>query len=215
MKLQLEEPMKKIGLFGGSFNPIHLGHLILAQEALYQYQLDKVIFIPAANPPHKDPQELIEPYHRYRMTELAIAGNPKFEISDMELKRDGKSYTIETVNTYQKLYPEETELYLIVGMDSLAEIFTWKDAENLIDLICFLGAPRQGYEWKMLDERVKKRIKLIQMPIIEIASRIIRERIRMKEPVRYWVPEPVFDYLMEQELYKGQVNSEIATLRSQ
>lgn len=196
--------MKKIGLFGGSFNPIHTGHLILAQEALVQYQLDKVIFIPASNPPHKDPRELIEPYHRYRMAELAIDGNPNFEVSDIELKREGKSYTIETVKNFLAIYPDKMELNLIVGMDSLAEIFTWKEAENLIHLIRFLGAPRRGYDLNRLDERIKNSVKLINMPIIEIASRTIRERIRMNKPIRYWVPESVFGYLTEHELYKNQ-----------
>lgn len=173
-----------------------------------QYQLDKVIFIPAANPPHKDARELIEPYHRYRMVELAIEGNPKFETSDMELKRKGKSYTIETVKKFLMIYPDKVELNLIVGMDSLAEIFTWKDAKNLIDLICFLGAPRRGYGWDRLDERIKNRVKLIAMPIIEIASRTVRERVRTGQPVRYWVPESVLQYLLKFELYKNQYKTE-------
>lgn len=193
--------MKKIGLFGGSFNPIHIGHLIFAQEALYQFQLDKIVFIPTVNPPHKDPGELIDSHHRYRMVELAIDQNPEFEISDIEIKRGGISYTIDTLQEFQKAQKENAEFSLLVGMDMLSEIFTWKEAEKLINLCWFLGAPRAGYSIENLETRLKNRVKLVNMPIIEIAGRTIRDRIQKKLPVRYWVPEGVYNYIIENRLY--------------
>jgi len=199
--------MEKIGIFGGSFNPIHLGHLIFAQEALHQYQLDKIIFIPTSNPPHKDPAELIGGHHRLKMVELAIHENSRFEVSDVELKREGKSYTIDTLEALQKEKNGNAEFFLLVGMDMLSEIFTWKEAEKLINLCWFLGAPRHGYSWELLDDRMKRRVKLVEMPIIDIAARTIRYRIRNNQPVRYWVPESVYHYLYHNELYLDSMGS--------
>ena len=134
----------KIGIMGGTFNPIHYGHLILANEATERFQLDKVIFVPAATPPHKESQEIIGPYHRFIMTVLATVAHPKMEISDLEIQRGGKSYSIETVEELKKSYPSETAFFFIVGCDAFWEIATWKEVDRLFRSCHFIISNRSA-----------------------------------------------------------------------
>jgi nicotinate-nucleotide adenylyltransferase len=191
----------KLGIFGGTFNPIHIGHLIIAQESLYQYKLDRIIFVPAAIPPHKSKRDIALAQHRLRMVKLAATGNPLFEVSDIELKRNDKSYTIETIKYFQKKFSPQTELNFIIGLDALLEILPWKDAIELLDLCWFLVAPRKGLDINQLDNRVKRRVRFINMEPVHISASEIRKRIRLQQPIRYYLPEKVYKYLIESSVY--------------
>jgi nicotinate-nucleotide adenylyltransferase len=191
----------RLGIFGGTFNPIHLGHLIIAQESLSQFQLDKIIFVPSAIPPHKSLRVLAPAKHRLQMTKLAISGNPQFAVSDLELKRKEKSYTIETIKTFKKIFGPQTELNFIIGSDALLEIYTWKNADELFDLCWFLVAPRAGFDINLLDMKSKKRVKLIAMEPVNISASEIRNRISNQLPFRYFLPEKVYKYLLETSVY--------------
>lgn len=194
--------IKRLGIFGGTFNPIHLGHLIIAQESIYQFQLDKIIFVPSAIPPHKAIPDIASGKHRFNMTRLAIVGNRQLEVSDLELKRQGKSYTIDTIKTLQKDSRFiGAEFNFILGADALTEIFTWKNAEELLALCWFIVAPRKGFDIGKLSRRVKKRMKLIQMEPVNISSSEIRARIRKHVPFCYYVPEKVYSYLIKWQVY--------------
>ena len=193
--------MHRIGIFGGTFNPIHLGHLIIAQESLSQFGLKQIIFVPSAIPPHKSLQDIAPARHRLQMVKLAISGNARFVVSDLELKRNDKSYTIETIKTFQKKYGPQTELYFIIGLDALLEIFTWKNAEQLLDLCWFLVAPRAGFAINSLDTQVRKRVRLIAMDPVNISASEIRKRVKLELPFRYFLPEKVYKYLIESSVY--------------
>ncbi|MFB3894843.1 MAG: nicotinate-nucleotide adenylyltransferase [bacterium] len=191
----------RLGIFGGTFNPIHIGHLIIAQESLSQFKLDQVVFVPAAIPPHKANHDIATAEHRLQMVKLAIAGNPLFQVSDIELNRNDKSYTIDTIKAFQKKYGPGTELNFIIGLDALLEFFTWKDAEQLLDLCRFLVAPRKGFDFSLLDSRLTPRVRLINMEPVHISATEIRKRIQTHRPIRYYLPEKVYKYLIESSVY--------------
>lgn len=193
--------VRKLGIFGGTFNPIHIGHLIIAQESLSQFKLDQVVFVPAAIPPHKLKLNIAAAEHRLHMVKLAVAGNPLFTVSDIELKRNDKSYTIDTIKAFQSKYGPGTELNFIIGLDALLEFFTWKDAAELLDLCRFLVAPRTGFDFSLLDKRIKHRVKLIDMEPVNISASEIRKRIQSNRPIRYYLPEKVHKYLIESSVY--------------
>ena len=195
----------RLGIFGGTFNPIHLGHLIIAQESLFQFALDKIIFIPSANPPHKSGQVIAPALERLQMTKYAVAGNPQFVVSDLELKRNDKSYTIDTIKTLQKKYGAETELNFIIGADALSEIFTWKNAEELIAVCGFIVAPRAEFQLNNLDRRIRDIVKIIAMEPVNISASDIRERIRTGQPIRYFLPGKVYKYLLDSSVYGKKV----------
>lgn len=192
---------QKIGIFGGSFNPIHLGHLIFAQEALEQLSLDKVIFIPAYHPPHKEAGELANSQARLEMVREAVKDIPEFEVSDMEIARGGYSYTIDTIREFAGGMQPGTEIYLLIGMDMLLDYFTWKEAETLMQLCTLVGAPRPGFLLNNLDSRLSGHLKIIQMPLIEIAGKDIRKRIRNQRAFRFMVTERVYNYIKKNRLY--------------
>ena len=193
--------IRQLGIFGGTFNPIHLGHLIIAQESLYQFKLDQIIFVPAAIPPHKSKRDIALAQHRLRMVKLAIAGNQRFVVSDIELKRNDKSYTIDTIKYFQNKFGPQTKLNFIIGLDAILEFFTWKDAIELLDLCWFLVAPRKGFDINQLDYRVKRRVRFIDMKPVNISASDIRKRIRSMRPIRYYLPEKVYKYLIESSVY--------------
>jgi len=194
--------MRKIGLFGGSFNPVHHAHLILAQEAASQLNLDKVVFMPAYLPPHKRSEGLVDSEHRYNMLKIAVQNNPLFSVSDSEIRREGVSFTIDTVKELLGQYGGETELYLIVGMDMLEDIPNWRKSEELISLCKFAGAGRPGYDDSHLHPGVLQKLVKINMPQMDISSTEIRHRLSVNLPVRYWLPDPVVEYIKQSRLYE-------------
>ncbi|MGB2985025.1 MAG: nicotinate-nucleotide adenylyltransferase [Phycisphaerae bacterium] len=203
-----------IGLYGGSFDPIHCGHLIVARAIAERLDLGRVIFLPTARPPHKAGGRLADPAHRAEMVKLAIADEPVFEFSDYDLTREGPSYTIDTVNHFRKLLGRDVDLHWIIGADSLAELTQWHRAAALVDACRVITAVRGGWEQIAWDELrttlseaqiAKLRAGLLDTPLIEISSTDIRERIRRSRSVRYLVPGSILTHIKKHGLY-GEVS---------
>ncbi len=207
--------MKKpltLGIMGGTFNPIHYGHLVTAEEAFYQFNLDKVIFMPAGQPPHKKDKEIISAENRYLMTVIATASNPHFTVSRLEIERKGPSYAIDTVRELRRIYKEDVTLYFITGADAILEILTWKDSEKLYELCHFIAATRPGYSLERFrklhllpenDSRKKKpSVFFMEVPALAISSTDIRKRIREGRPIKYLLPDGVASYIFKYGLYK-------------
>jgi len=187
----------KIGILGGTFNPIHLGHLILAQEVMEKLNLEKIIFVPAYLLPHKDNSDIAPALDRFKMVKLAIKGNKRFSVSDIEIKRKGRSYTIDTVKEFKKLYPND-ELYFIIGSDLLNYLDSWKDLDEILKLINFVVATRPGYPL----EKIPAHIFRIDIRAIDISGFEIRQAIKNKKSFRYLVPESVYRYINKRGLYR-------------
>lgn len=190
----------KIGILGGTFDPIHQGHLALARAAKKQFRLDKVLFIPAFIPPHKTSNRDLTPApYRYRMVELAIREEPDFEISHAELDRPDISYTVDTLRALQKKYPK-AELYLILGTDALRQFPTWHEPDEIRRLAGFLVAHREPEEALGTSE---KGLKWIDMPVCPLSSSKIRQEIREGKSPGDALPEGVEDYIRRMKLYSG------------
>lgn len=187
----------KIGILGGTFNPIHIGHLILAEEAREKLKLDKVIFVPAYLPPHKDKSEIAPAKYRYKMIKLAIKKNRYFSVSDMEIKRDGRSYTIDTIREFKKIYGQD-ELYFIIGSDLLKYLDEWKDLDEIIKMVRFIVATRPGYPL----EKIPSHISTIPIRAMDVSGFEIRKAIKEGKSFRYLVPEAVFKYINRNKLYR-------------
>lgn len=188
----------RIGILGGTFNPIHIGHLILAEEALSKLSLDKVIFVPTYIPPHKNVECNIKPQDRLKMAELAISDNPAFAVSDFEIGSKKTSYSIETLKEFRRLYGQDTQLYFITGSDLLKDLFSWKNVNDIFKMSKFIVANRPGYPVK----EVPKEVETVVITPIEISSEDIRRRLKALRSIRYLVPEKVRSYIMERNLYK-------------
>ncbi len=185
---------KRIGILGGTFNPLHIGHLVLAQEAALRLGLDKVIFIPAYIPPHKKIPDCSADM-RYRMTVLACQGNPVFEASPIEMKKRSVSYSIETLKTLKKKYGKNTRLFFLLGADN--KLGTWKDIKKALDLADFVVANRSGSR-----SGRTRGVRRIKMASVDISSSSIRRIIRKSGEIRYLVPEPVRRFIQKHRLYK-------------
>jgi len=186
----------KIGILGGTFNPIHIGHLILAEESREKLGLDKIIFIPTNLPPHKGGVEVAAASKRLAMLRRATRGNRCFFVSDIEIKRKGFSYTIETIRELESLYPKQ-ELYFITGSDLLKYLDDWKDLNKIIKMVKFVVAKRPGYPL----EEIPSYISTLQIRAVDVSAFEIRSRIRRRKSFRYLVPEGVYKYIKENKLY--------------
>jgi nicotinate-nucleotide adenylyltransferase len=193
---------------GGTFDPIHYGHLVAAEMARNEYKLSKVLFIPTGTPPHKNRNDISEASLRYEMVKLAIQDNEAFDISAIEIERKGPSYTVETLRVLRRMWPEH-ELYFITGTDALREIFSWREAEEILSLIQFIGAARPGFDatdflLKVQHEHpeIRGRIHYLEVPALAISSTDIRSRVRNGQSIRYLLPEPVRLYIQQQILYE-------------
>lgn len=186
----------KIGILGGTFNPIHIGHLILAEEAREKIGLDKVIFVPAFIPPHKDAADIVSAADRWAMVKLSIAANRYFSAADTEIKRKGRSYTIDTVREFKKKYPGQ-ELYFLSGSDMLKYLDEWKDLAEILKLVGFVVATRPGYPL----EKIPSYISTVSIRAVDISAFEIREAVRQKRSFRYLVPEAVYKYIEKKKLY--------------
>ena len=187
----------KIGLLGGTFNPVHLGHLLLADEAREKLGLGKVVLIPANLPPHKLNDEIAPSLERLRMARLAIKGNKSFSVSDMEIRRKGRSFTIDTIKEFSRLCPKD-ELYFIIGSDLLTYLDEWKDLPQIVSMVKFIVATRPGYAL----EKIPSYITTMPIRAIDISGFEIRQRIREGRSFRYLVPESVFNYINRKRLYR-------------
>lgn len=200
--------MKKTGIMGGTFNPIHFGHLVIAEKAREQFGLDEVLFMPSGMPYMKDCREVLPGQTRIRMTELAIHSNPYFSVSTMEVDREGRTYTYETLECLCRQHPD-TEYYFILGADSLWNIETWKHPERIFVVSHILAAVRENKSMKEMEkqalylkEKFGARIELLQTGQLEISSSMIRNMCREEKSVRYLVPETVYDYIIQNKLYR-------------
>ena len=193
-----------IGLMGGTFDPVHNGHLFIAQEALENYGLDIVYFIPSAYPPHKRMGSSASPADRCAMALAAVEDNPFFRVSMEEINRGGVSYTIDTVKRFKQSYKEKAEFYFIIGFDSYSEFGTWKDAAQLINECSFITAPRKDADRKQMLAGLKKGFCPLDIPVMEVSSTDIRNRVASGRCVRYLVPEKVFSYIQQNNLYRNK-----------
>jgi len=210
MNIWLEQPQKRrIGLMGGTFDPVHYGHLVAAEEARYQFNLEKVIFIPASKPPHKTIRDITTPGQRLRMTELAVNSNPNFTVSEIEINRQGLSYTIDTVMAMKEANPD-WEIYFITGADAVLEILTWKKIKELLEECFFVGATRPGFHLDtvsdtlgLLTKESLAKIKTIEIPSLAISSTDIRQRVREGRPIKYLLPDEVEKFIYQNKLYQS------------
>ncbi|MGN7380452.1 nicotinate-nucleotide adenylyltransferase [Paenibacillus sp. SAFN-117] len=191
-----------IGIMGGTFDPIHTGHLVAAETALEEAGLDEVWFMPANIPPHKPNTPLASPDQRLEMVSLAIDSHPSYRAVDVELTRGGTSYTYDTVTRLQQLYPDH-RFHYIIGADMVMYLPKWHQIEKLSEMVTFLGVGRPGFDIDLeaLPSHLRSRIKLMTMPAMEISSTDIRERIRNGRSIRYRVPESVRLYIERSGIY--------------
>ena len=199
---------KRIGILGGTFNPIHLGHLLIAEDAMEQLGLDRVKFIPSATPPHKTVDKLASERDRLRMIALAIRNNARFEADDIETRRGGKSYSVDTLTELRRREPR-AEFYFIIGADSLRELHLWREVQLLVTLCTFVTVPRPGFNPKpvidpRLDAATRRRLRqhVLRGHACDIASREIRARVASGRSIRYLVPDAVHAYIRRRRLYQ-------------
>ena len=190
-----------IGVMGGTFDPVHVAHLAIAARALEVLPLDRVIFIPAARPPHKTEKDVSPIEHRLQMVRLAVAGDARLGVSDLEARRPLPSYTIETMKELRREFGEEETFYFIMGADSLTQFFTWKDPEALLNACEFVVVPRPGVGMDDADERIRKRAIVLDAPLMDVSSSDIRDRVRRGESIDHLVPPEVSAYISEKKLY--------------
>ena len=198
---------ERIGIFGGSFNPIHVGHLVIAEAAWQEFSLGKVLFIPSGDTPNKDMHH-IDKDIRYAMVEKAIAGNGHFMISPIERDRKGPSYTVDTIRILQREFGDEYEFYFICGTDAVADLPTWKYNRELLSACHFICASRPGNESEIQKsiayfwELGREKIQFLRTPELDISSTILRRWIAEKKSVRYFIPDPVIEIIKENHLYE-------------
>jgi nicotinate-nucleotide adenylyltransferase len=204
----------RLGIMGGAFDPIHVAHLVTAEEARVQFDLDRVMFMPAGDPPHKGrrvaPAEL-----RYLLVSVATASHPRFTVSRFEIEKPGVSYTVHTLEHLTRVTPLGTQLFFITGADAVLDILTWKDPARVLQLATFIAATRPGYDLAKLsglleslhagrtESDPRQRVKTMEIPALAISSSMIRERLAEGRPVRYLVPEAVEQILVKSGEYKA------------
>lgn len=203
----MTEETRKIGIMGGTFDPIHYGHLLAADEARAAFGLSEVIFVPTGQPPHKASQLVTSAEDRFIMTELATVSFPFFNISRVEIDRKGSSYTIDTMREI-KSFPEYkgVQFYFITGLDAVLDIMTWKTPEVLMDMCQFVAVSRYGYSRKRLEElpeQLRTKIIPLEIPLLAISSTELRDRIRNNRSIRFMVPPAVEQYIIKKSLYKN------------
>jgi nicotinate-nucleotide adenylyltransferase len=197
----------RLGIMGGTFDPIHFGHLVTAEEALVQFNLDRVLFMPTGHPAFKSAEHVTPAEDRYLMTVVATATNPDFDVSRMEIDRPGPTYTVDTLRALRAEYGPSTELFFITGADAVWEIVTWKDAQTVADLATFIAVTRPGYDLEAArraheDAATGFRIEYVEVPALAISSTDLRGRVAQKRPIRYLTPESVVSYVEKRGLYR-------------
>jgi len=196
----------RVGILGGTFNPPHIGHLVCAQEAYLQLGLDRVMLIPARIPPHKPVEDEPGAEHRLELCRAAIRGDERFSVSDLEMRRDGPSYTVDTLDALTRKAPD-SELFMIVGGDVAAGLPSWHEPERVLSLATLAVAKRRGTARARVDQGLQslpggERAVFFRMPRIAISSTFIRRRVRHREPIKYFVPDAVAEYIEHHRLYQ-------------
>lgn len=208
MQNRMQDEIKKIGILGGTFNPVHYGHLIVAEAVREDFRLDRVLFIPAGTPPHKSGSEVIAVSHRYNMVKCAVDSNPYFEASKVEMERMGYTYSIDTLKALKSQYAEGTEFYFIIGADVVPELTTWKDFGRVFEMCSFIALFRPGNDMEAFNMQINNlksgyRVGIFTAaaPLIDISSTVIRERAAAGKTIKYLVPDCVEKYILDNKLY--------------
>lgn len=196
----------RVGVLGGTFDPIHYAHLVIAEECRHRLALDKVLFVPARQPPHKRRRDISPAAHRVAMVELAIAGNPFFAISKIELERSGPSYSVDTLAHLRAEYGEQAALYFIVGLDALPDLLTWHQPRRILQLATLAAVTRPGYDFDLAHivraiPEAAERIVYVPAPALAISATELRRRVAAGLPIRYQLPDEVERYIAENGLY--------------
>ena len=190
---------------GGTFDPTHHGHLLTAEEARWQFELDEVVFVPTGRPWMKEDREVSPAQDRYLIVVIATSANPRFSVSRLEIEREGPTYTVDTLRSLRDQYAEDVELFFITGADAMLEIFQWKDPEEAFALAHFIAATRPGYDLAAFERGAPTehpKVTVMPIPALAISSSDIRERVRKGQPIRYLVPEGVQTYIEKAGLYR-------------
>jgi len=197
--------MVKVGLFGGTFDPIHIGHLLLAEHTCEALHFDAVWFMPAADPPHKSRQPLATGQQRLEMIRLAIEGNSLFQVTDIEMQRGGVSYTIDTIEELQRRFPGYAFSFLM-GADMVNYLPKWHRIDDLAARIDFVGVQRPGTLLQIdnLPAHIRDQVTMLEVPLFELSSTTIRERVRQGMSVRYRVPDRVYEFIQRNDLYESK-----------
>lgn len=200
--------MSKTGIIGGTFNPIHNGHILLALYCKEKLNLDSVIFIPTYTPPHKSDKELVSEVHRFNMCNIAVESYDDFSVSDIEIKRKGKSYTYETLTSLKEIYPEDT-LYFITGADMFLTLEKWKNPEIIFDKAIIAAVPRNSSDSEVLNSHYQTILKpmgakasILDEPVLSVSSTFIRENIENYDLIKSLIDRNVYEYIVKNNLYR-------------
>lgn len=194
---------RRLGIMGGTFDPIHHGHLVAASEVAHFFSLDEVVFVPTGLSAHKEMGKVAAAEDRYLMAVIATASNPRFSVSRIDIDRPGPTYTVDTLRDMRRLHGPDTELFFITGADALAKMLTWHNAEELFELAHFIGCTRPGH--KLADPGLPNgRVSLMEVPALAISSTECRDRVRAGEPIWYLVPDGIVQYINKRALYHDQ-----------
>ena len=192
---------KRVGILGGTFDPIHIGHLIIGQEIMLACQLDSVIFMPSGEPPHKHTPEMAAAEDRAQMVELAVRDYPSFALSRFELTRPGKSYTVDTLRELRQEMGSKAEPILIIGADNAVEMGQWCNPEEVLELSQVVVAERPGFERDRIEPRFKTKMHFVETPLLDISSTLIRQRVKQGKSISFFVPDAVDAYIKNNGLY--------------
>ncbi|MER5703959.1 nicotinate-nucleotide adenylyltransferase [Micromonospora sp. NPDC002296] len=198
----MEEDTRRVGIMGGTFDPIHHGHLVAASEVADRFGLDEVVFVPTGQPWQKADQSVTPAEDRYLMTVIATASNPRFQVSRVDIDRGGPTYTVDTLRDLHAQYGPKVQLYFITGADALDRILSWKDLGEIFELAHFIGVTRPGFELSA-KHLPADTVSLVQVPAMAISSTDCRDRVARGEPVWYLVPDGVVQYIAKRRLYLG------------
>lgn len=200
----------KIGVLGGTFDPVHLGHIMMADEAMKSLGLSEIILIPAGQPMSKMKERLTPAEHRLRMLHLAVAGKPHLKVSAMEIERPGPSYTVDTITELRKKYGSQDEIFFVMGWDSLAQLPNWREPDRIISMCSLVAVPRPDFsrpDLKTLEKNIpgiSRRVVFLEKPRADISATDIRKKVARGESIDQLVPAPVAEYIKKHKLYQGQ-----------
>nr|WP_141741606.1 nicotinate-nucleotide adenylyltransferase [Brevibacterium sp. HMSC08F02] len=202
--MMMNHEARRVGVMGGTFDPIHNGHLVAASEVAARFGLDEVIFVPTGRPWQKTGKNVSDAEHRYLMTVIATASNPRFTVSPVDVDRPGNTYTIDTLRDLAEKLGEGTEMFFITGADALAQILSWKEVDELFELAHFVGVSRPGHELSS-EGLPQDGVSLLQIPALAISSTDCRDRVLDDLPVWYLVPDGVVQYIAKHNLYRSEI----------